>query len=43
MSNWHNLSIGHCNIQGGFLNLGKSVELAQLIRKEEIDIIIIFK
>jgi len=39
MSNWHNLSIGHCNIQGGFLNLGKSVELAQLIRKEEIDIL----
>ena len=35
----HNLTIGHCNIQGGFLNLGKSTNLTQLIRKHEIDIL----
>ena len=35
----HNLSIGHCNIQGGFLNLGKSTQITQLIRKEELDIL----
>ena len=35
----HNLSIGHCNIQGGFLNLGKSTQLTQLIRKEDLDIL----
>ena len=37
-STLHNLSIGHCNIQGGLLNLGKSIQLTQLIRREEIDI-----
>ena len=35
----HNLTIGHCNIQGGFLNIGKSTNLTQLIRKHEIDIL----
>ena len=37
-STLHNLSIGHCNIQGGLLNLGKSIQLTQLIRREEINI-----
>ena len=35
----HNLTIGHCNIQGGLLNLGKSTHLTQLIRKHELDIL----
>ena len=35
----HNLSIGHCNIQGGLLNLGKSNELTQLIRDHNLDIL----
>ena len=39
MNQTHNLSIGHCNIQGGFLNLGKSTQITQLIRKEELDIL----
>ena len=35
----HNLSIGHCNIQGGLLNLGKSNELTQRIRDHKLDIL----
>ena len=35
----HDLCIGHCNIQGGFLNLGKSTQINQLIRKEQLDIL----
>ena len=35
----HNLTIGHCNIQGGFLGVGKSNEIAQLIRVQEIDVL----
>ena len=35
----HNLTIGHCNMQGGFLNLGKSTHLTQLIRKHGLDIL----
>ena len=36
---FHNLCIGHCNIQGGLLNLGKSNELSQLIRDHKLDIL----
>ena len=36
---FHNLCIGHCNIQGGLLNLGKSNELTQLIRDHKLDIL----
>ena len=39
MNKAHNLSIGHCNIQGGLLNLGKSNELTQLIRDHRLDIL----
>ena len=34
----HNLTIGHCNIQGGLLNIGKSTQLTQLIRTQQLDI-----
>ena len=36
---FHNLCIGHCNIQGGLLNLAKSNELTQLIRDHKLDIL----
>ena len=35
----HNFTIGHCNIQGGLLNLGKSTNLTKLIRKHQLDIL----
>ena len=35
----HNLTIGHCNIQGGFLNVGKTTYLTQLIRDHQLDIL----
>ena len=35
----HNFTIGHCNIQGGLLNLGKSTNLTKLIRQHELDIL----
>jgi exonuclease III len=35
----HNLCIGHCNIQGGLLNLGKSSELTQLIQDHKLDLL----
>ena len=35
----HNLTIGHCNIQGGLLNIAKSTQITQLIRKEQLDIL----
>ena len=35
----HNLTIGHCNIQGGFLNVGKTTYLTQVIRDHQLDIL----
>ena len=35
----HNLRIGHCNIQGGLLNLSKSNELTQLINDHKLDLL----
>ena len=35
----HNLTLGHCNIQGGFLNLGKTTKITDLIRNYELDIL----
>ena len=35
----HDLTIGHCNIQGGFLNVGKTTHLTQLIRDHKLDIL----
>ena len=37
--NTHNLSIGHCNIQGGLLNISKSNELTQLIHDHKLDLL----
>ena len=37
--NHHNLAIGHCNIQGGLTNLGKTTHLTQLIRNHKLDIL----
>ena len=38
-NNTHNLSIGHCNIQGGFTGISKSTQVSQLISKYELDIL----
>ena len=35
----HNLSVGHCNIQGGLTSISKSTEITQLIRKHELDVL----
>ena len=37
--NMHNMTVGHCNIQGGLLGIGKSTEIYQLIRKHNLDIL----
>lgn len=36
--NYHNLTIGHCNIQGGLINLGKTTQLTELINNHNLDI-----
>ena len=38
-SNLHNLTIGHCNIQGGLTGIGKSTEIANLINEHNLDIL----
>ena len=35
----HDLSIGHCNIQGGLLSIGKTTEIKQLVRTYDLDIL----
>ena len=35
----HDLTIGHCNIQGGLISLGKTTEIRQLIHKYDFDIL----
>ena len=35
----HNLTVGHCNIQGGITSISKSTEIIQLIRKHELDVL----
>ena len=39
MTNCHNLTLGHCNIQGGLVSLHKTLEIGQLIRKHSLDIL----
>ena len=39
--NSHNLTIGHCNIQGGLTGLGKTTEISQLIKKHNLDILVL--
>ena len=35
----HNLTVAHCNIQGGLTSISKSTEITQLIRKYDIDVL----
>ena len=35
----HNLTIGHCNIQGGLTGIGKTTEISHLIRQYDLDIL----
>ena len=37
--NQHNLTIGHCNIQGGLTGISKSTQITQLIAKYNMDIL----
>ena len=37
-NNTHDLTIGHCNIQGGLTGIGKTTEIMQLIKKHNLDI-----
>ena len=37
--NLHNLTIGHCNIQGGLVGISKSTQIDQMIKKYSMDII----
>ena len=38
-TNLHNLTLGHCNIQGGLVGISKSTQISQMIRKYKMDII----
>lgn len=38
-STFHDLSIGHCNIQGGLTSIGKTNEIRQLIRDYDFDVL----
>lgn len=35
----HNLTVGHCNIQGGFITMRKATEITQLLRNHNLDIL----
>ena len=39
MTTLHNLTIGHCNIQGGLIGISKSTQISQLIKKYSMDIL----
>ena len=39
VGSFHDLTIGHCNIQGGLTSLSKSTEITQLIRNHCIDVL----
>ena len=39
LNNLHNLTIGHCNIQGGLIGISKSTQIVQMIKKYSMDII----
>ena len=38
-NNFHNITIGHCNIQGGLKSMAKSTQIQQLIRDNILDIL----
>ena len=33
----HNLTLGHCNIQGGLISMNKSNEISQLLKTHNLD------
>ena len=39
MTNLHNLTIGHCNIQGGLIGISKSTQISDMIKKYDMDIL----
>ena len=39
MTNTHNLTVGHCNIQGGLIGISKSTQVSQMIKKYGMDIL----
>ena len=39
MLNLHNLTVGHCNIQGGLTGISKTTQISQLIKKYDLDIL----
>ena len=39
MTTLHNMTLGHCNIQGGLLSMNKSTQVIQLIRKYDLDLL----
>ena len=39
MTNTHNLTLGHCNIQGGLIGISKSTQIINMIKKYNMDIL----
>ena len=39
MVNVHNLTVGHCNIQGGLIGISKSTQILDMIKKYNMDIL----
>ena len=39
MKSLHNLTVGHCNIQGGLLGISKSTQISEMIKKYAMDIL----
>ena len=37
--NLHNLTVGHCNIQGGLIGISKSSQISQMINKYNMDVL----
>ena len=38
-NNKHNLTVGHCNIQGGLIGISKSTKISDMIKKYKMDIL----
>ena len=39
MASVHNLTVGHCNIQGGLIGISKSTQILDMIKKYNMDIL----
>ena len=39
ITNLHNLTRGHCNIQGGLIGISKSTQISDMIKKYDMDIL----